>query len=320
MSWFLRCPAWRRQINNICSTVPTWASCSVLLVCLRSANCDPSIWDRTVVWKLFRHFQRSTWSGKNNTKKKQKTDPCSSSQSMLHWLAPAAYRSMSLIKASFFFSVLTFIQWSRFLRRTPWRVVKSGKTRTCLWSQQSWRGAPQRTPLLIRFERDCCFLFYVRFQHHLASCWQSAAACGSISPLRVATAHAYNGRHLAPPQTSCIVGAFTPFEPFSQPPDTSFPLPSSSQVCGCRCVWILCIILTAFQLFRATMRSSNAPRIDIWHSQTRLPRLIICLLCPAALTHPMIDAHLNGSFPDQMGVLRLMVEVLRGSRTSLRIL
>lgn len=103
MSWFLRCPAWPRQINNICSAVPTWASCSVLLVCLRSANCDPSIWDWTVVWKLFWHFQRSTWSGKNNTKKKQKTDPCSSSQSMLHWLAPAAYRSMSLIKASCFF-------------------------------------------------------------------------------------------------------------------------------------------------------------------------------------------------------------------------
>lgn len=52
----------------------------------------------------------------------------------------------------------------------------------------------------------------------------------------------------------------------------------------------------------------------------RLPRLIIGLLRPAVLTHPMIDAHLNGSFPDQMEALRLMVEVLQGIHTSLRIL
>lgn len=153
MSWFLRCPAWRLQINNICSTVSTQASCSGFVWAqltvtrqygteLLYENCSGTSKDR---------------HGRVKKKKKQKADSCSSSQSMLHWLAPTAYRSMSLIKAFFFLSVLTFIQWSRFLWCTPWRVVKSGKTQTSLWSQQSWRGAPQRTPLLIHFERTGIF-------------------------------------------------------------------------------------------------------------------------------------------------------------------
>lgn len=143
---------------------------------------------------------------------------------------------------------------------------------------------------------------------------------GSISPLRVETAHTYNGRHLAPPQTSCIVGPFTPSEPFTQPPDTSFPLLSSSQVRGLSSRVDIVHHPHSISAFQSHHALKYVPGIDIWHSTARLPRLIICLLCPAALTRPMIDAHLNGSFPDQMGVLRLMVEVLRGSRTSLRIL
>lgn len=110
-------------------------------------------------------------------KKRKKKDPRSSSESMLHWLAPTAYRSMSLIKA--FYSVLTFIQWSRFLQCTPWRVVKSGKTPTTVINAVQFCTARQ----------NCSFLFYICFQHPWVSCWQIAADCGSVSPVHVETAH-----------------------------------------------------------------------------------------------------------------------------------
>lgn len=37
--------------------------------------------------------------------------------------------------------------------------------------------------------QNCSFLFHIRFQHPLVSCWQSAAECCSASPVCLETAH-----------------------------------------------------------------------------------------------------------------------------------